>query len=543
MIVSGVNHFFGVPGLHIDPLYIASVNSGINAVVNCHELSAGYMAEGYSLTSEKLGVLVGIGGPGSNNMITSITNAKREKTALLVITGDVSTKLSDVPAFQCANEIGTNDDAIFKLITKHSERVRNINQLVGSLDKAIRIAMTPPFGPSHLIIPQNILLEMTTEIPVEIDFKKLKYWKQDNSDKTVDMLSQLILSDKKVIFWIGSSLNKSDEASYVLELAEKFNIPVTTTYNAKGVIPETHELSLGNFGFSGSYASRELMLSDKADLIIGFDIEQNERNTSSWDPRLYKDKEILLVNFPGEFKDNRYGKTIEDNPYYILQSLYFKLKNRKYTSKSIKIRSDFWKHQNKEEVLNTTATENTRLEPGRLVEIMKQEIPPDAMLFVDSGNHRIFPGIYWRSQKPKSFFSAATLAPLGWAIAAAIGGNFAQNKPTVIFTGDGCMQMHGIELKTAVKHQRPVLVIIINNGALGSIHSRFSKISEEAASLTNITEIDWNSFCKSFGAEVHEIKTERSFRFYLRKFLSSHKLTILNVRTTLSPYYDRSLTT
>ncbi|MCX6255355.1 MAG: thiamine pyrophosphate-binding protein, partial [Bacteroidia bacterium] len=275
----GVKYIFGIPGSHIDPLLTASVSSEIEPIITCHELSGGYMADGYSRASKKLGVLFGIGGPGSNNMVTAVNTARIEKSPMLIITGDVPTFFSDVPGFQCGNSMGSNDDAIFKIISKYSKRIENIDDLVLSLDEAISIALSPPFGPAHLIVPFNVFNENTSVVPIPVDYNALKNWKTDNSDKTVTFIKNLILSKKKLIFWIGSSLNRKEQSKQIIDLVKKFQIPVASTYSAKGVIPEDGPLALGNFGFAGTTLSKEILLSEEPDVIIGFDIEQNERNT------------------------------------------------------------------------------------------------------------------------------------------------------------------------------------------------------------------------------------------------------------------------
>jgi acetolactate synthase I/II/III large subunit len=541
--IIGVKYIFGIPGSHIDPLLTASVNTDIEPIINCHELSGGYMADGYGRASNKLGVLVGIGGPGANNMITAVNTALIEKTPLLVITGDVPVCFADVPGFQCANRLGTNDDSIFKIITKYSRRIENIKDLANSLDEAIEIALTPPFGPSHLIVPYNVFKEMTSAVPKSIDYNKLKLWKNDNSEEIAVRIKNLILSDKNLILWIGSSLNKKEQAQQIVDLAEKFLIPVTTTYCAKGVICEDHKLALGNFGYAGSMLAKEIMLSNEPVVIIGFDIEQNERNTLNWNPSLYNGKEIILINYPGSYSNKKYGESVENNPFYILKTLHSSLMNELYDNSFRKLWYGKLLQRIKLKVKNFPVSVGGKIEPGRLIDILEKEMPRDSILFVDSGTHRIFPGFHWKSKSAESFYSAATIAPLGWAIAAGIGCKFIRQEPVVIFSGDGCMQMHGIELKTAVKHNLPLLVIIANNNAFGSIYSRFSKISKESADLALITEIDWLLFTKSFGAEAYDVTTEESLINCIHNFLNYQKLTILNVRIPINPYiFDISLT-
>jgi len=534
----GVKNIFGIPGAHIDPLLIASAKSDVETIINCHELSAGYMADGYSRTSNKLGVLTGIGGPGSNNMVTAVNLARVEKITLLVISVDVPVEFSDVPGFQCGNEFGTDDDAIFKPITKYTRRVEDIDDLVNSLEEAIAIALSPPFGPSHLIVPYNVFNETTSIDPQPIDLDKLKYWQNSNSENTIVRIKRLVLSIKKIVFWIGNSLNNKEQAEQIINLAEKFHIPVATSFSAKGVIDENHELAIGNFGYAGSSLSKQIFLSDEPDVIIGFDIEQNERNSLNWNPDLYKEKEIILVNYPGSYSNDKYGESIEDNPFYVLKSLHTSLKNDIYDNSSRKNWFNSVLQNISIETPKIPTTQNGIIEPGRLIQIMQEELPQESILFVDSGNHRVFAGFHWRSPAAGLYYSASIIAPLGWALAAGIGCKFERKEPVVIFTGDGCMQMHGIELKTAIKHNKPVLVIINNNRAFGSIYKRFSKISDKAARMASITEIDWNTFAKSFGSEVFDITSEESFINHIRDFLADQKLTILNVSTPVAPYIN-----
>lgn len=538
----GVKYIFAIPGTHIDPLLIASSNSAVEAIINCHELSAGYMADGYSRTSNKIGVITGISGPGSNNMVTAVNLARIEKVPLLVITGDVPVEFSDVPGFQCGNEFGTNDDAIFKSITKYSRRVNNIADLVTSLEEAIAIAKSPPYGPSHLIVPYNVFNETTSAKPQPVDFYKLKYRKNDNSKDTIEIIKSLVLSDKKVIFWVGDSLNKKEQAGHIISLAEKFHIPVATSFSAKGVIDENHELAIGNFGYAGTSLSKNIFLSDEPDVIIGFDIEQNERNSLNWNTDLYKNKELILVNYPGSYSNDKYGESIHDNPFYVLKSLYTACLKSEYDISTRKHWFGELKQKLAVDAVNISAERNGVIEPGRLIQIMQDELPEESMLFVDSGNHRIFAGLHWKSPAPELYFSASIMAPLGWALAAGIGCKFEHKKPVVIFTGDGCMQMHGIELKTAIKYNKPVLVIINNNSAFGSIYKRFLKVSDQLARMASITGIDWNTFAKSFGSEVFDITSEEDFSKHLRDYFCEPKLTILNVRTPIEPYiHDHSL--
>jgi acetolactate synthase-1/2/3 large subunit len=155
----------------------------------------------------------------------------------------------------------------------------------------------------------------------------------------------------------------------------------------------------------------------------------------------------------------------------------------------------------------------------------------------------IFAGFHWKAPEAEFYYSASVLAPLGWALAAGIGCKFNRKEPVVVITGDGCMQMHGIELKTAIKYDKPLLVVIMNNNALGSIYKRYKKISNYAAEMASITEIDWELFARSFNAEVFTVDSDESLGHKIQMCFSNKKLTILNVMIPRSPYvHDSTLT-
>jgi acetolactate synthase-1/2/3 large subunit len=153
----GVKYVFTLPGSHIYPLWMALDHSScITPIVTCHELSAGYMADGYARSSRTLAVVMTIGGPGSNNLIPAVNTARIERVPLLIITGDVPIQLYDKMAFQCSTYLGTNDDALYQVAAKWSRRVSNADQFPDLLHEAVSSALSYPQGPSHLIIPYDI---------------------------------------------------------------------------------------------------------------------------------------------------------------------------------------------------------------------------------------------------------------------------------------------------------------------------------------------------------------------------------------------------
>ena len=129
-------------------------------------------------------------------------------------------------------------------------------------------------------------------------------------------------------------------------------------------------------------------------------------------------------------------------------------------------------------------------------------MPRDGIVLVDSGAHRAFAGHYWSAYAPRSYISATNLGPMGWAIPAAVGVQCARpDRRVAVITGDGCMQMHGIEVQTAARYRLPIIYLVINNGALGNVWLRARQYGALPAELTSIPDHDWAGFARALGAQ------------------------------------------
>ena len=147
-----------------------------------------------------------------------------------------------------------------------------------------------------------------------------------------------------------------------------------------------------------------------------------------------------------------------------------------------------------------------------LVMELRRVLPDDAILVVDAGLHRVFAGHYWSCRTPGTFFTASTVAPMGWAIAAAIGIQVARpGRPVVVLTGDGCMLAHGNELATMARSDLPIIVVLCRNRSYGSIRRHFAA-NAPAAAWTSLPAVDWAEYAMAQGArgiEVGEVHTLR----------------------------------
>ena len=113
------------------------------------------------------------------------------------------------------------------------------------------------------------------------------------------------------------------------------------------------------------------------------------------------------------------------------------------------------------------------IHPAAAVTALRKALPRDGIVLIDFGAHRAFAGHYWSAYAPRTYISATNLGPMGWAIPAAVGVQCAQpNCRVAVITGDGCMHMHGMDVQTAARYRLPIVLMVLNNGALGNVWLR-----------------------------------------------------------------------
>ena len=153
------------------------------------------------------------------------------------------------------------------------------------------------------------------------------------------------------------------------------------------------------------------------------------------------------------------------------------------------------------------ASEAVPLHPARVIRAARAALARDGIVLVDSGAHRAFAGHYWQAYAPRTYISATNLGPMGWAIPAAVGVACARpGVPVAVITGDGCMQMHGLEVAVAARYRLPIAYIVLNNGALGNVWLRAHALGPIPAELTTIPDHDW----AGFGRALRRRKPDRA---------------------------------
>jgi len=546
----GLTHLFMVPGGLIDPLLPALAKQpALQPVVAAHEGGAAYMADGYARASGRFGAAIGIGGPGLCNLATAVAAAKTDASPVLIMSGEVPVEMEGRGAFQDASQATLDDTAVMKPLTRLSMTLAGVRNLDHGFRHALTAMWSQPRGPVHLSLTHDVLTGTcdATYAKVSPFFAGLQPLNLPAALAALDFLANAA-SGPRIVMLVGAGAEHDDAAARLRQVAERWSIPVATTLRGKGIFPEDHDLSLGVFGYAGTRHATAAILGGDCDVLLVLGSGLNERDTMHWTLRDKSKAAIVHVNTDmDELTAN------SDATHSVAGSVHAFLDLMQERAALVETALRAGQAQRRGWLDKITAgprlydTENcTRatqpIHPATAIAALRRVYPRDGIVLIDSGAHRAFAGHYWSAYAPRTYISATNLGPMGWAIPAAIGVQCAQPQRRVaVITGDGCMQMHGIEIQTAARYKLPVIYLVLNNSALGNVWLRARQYGALPSELTSIPDHDWAGFGRALGAQGFTVRDPAELEDVFRRALAAGTAAVIDVKTDKNcptPVYD-----
>lgn len=480
----GVEYIFLVPGAQIVPLCKAIYKiKNLKPVIATHELAAGFMAIGYARASGKVGVVMSIGAPGAAYMTGAGMTAKADDVPVIFVTGNIPKDHHGRGEFQDASAKGTNDSAIFKetvgesIVCSHPEEIGNVViQMIKSKTR---------FSPLHVQIPVDVQI-------ATIDSQMQKYISDQCRFANLpihEAIADIHFEEKrKIVFFLGRNvLGVTDNK--LIDFIQKNEIGVVTDMKARGIVPETYRESLGYVGFNSDFRALEVLNKDSnyaADQIFAIGITEELI-------KQYIDPSVDVIRLtPGALKkwlDTHSVDHIKE------ESVEFRKKWLDELLTIIPPKPIPMKFDNKVSYLE-------------MFEVINEAMPDESVYCLDAGQVRRAGSMLLQCHSPKSLIQSDTLSPMGSGICASIGVQLAvRDKPVVSMFGDGSMRMHGMELATAVRYNLPIVFIVCDNHSYASTPQ-----SKKMKEISDLPDIDWMSFAKSFGMKASFSDNKEEFK-------------------------------
>lgn len=440
----GVKFIFGHPGEQILPFYHALRDSNIKHVLMRHEQGAAHAADGYARAAGSFGVCLASAGPGALNLVMGVATAYKDSVPLIVITGDVPTNLKGCNVFQ-----GIDISDVFKPITLKTFNNQEAEEGIFNLKKALKMIKYGKKGPIHLNFPKNILNAMVDRSHLYYD---VEYSSKTDSSGISDAV-EIIEESKRPLILAGAGVLWSNAVDELKNFVEIHDLPLATTYHARGVLPEDHPLSLGMIGLRGTEAAN--FAGKKCDVLLALGCRFSDRTLAGiGEPKIIHvnlDRGVLMGDVKIQMDVGEFIKEIQEIRH---------LETGKWLDE-IEGHDRFFKIK--------TEYKEIPIKPQQAIkEIL--DASGDFTVVNDAGTHTTWVTLLLNVKRPSSLIFSGGFGPMGYGVPAAVGASLANPGGNIlVITGDGGFQMTSQELATIAQYKLPIVICVINNSSLGII--------------------------------------------------------------------------
>ena len=506
----GVDTVFGYPGGALIPLFDELVEAkDINFILPRHEQAGAHGADGYARVTGRPGVVIATSGPGATNLITGIANAHMDSIPMVAFTGQVKTNLIGNDAFQEVDTTG-----ITRSICKHNYLIKNPEELPHIIREAFHIATTGRPGPVVVDLPVNITtVDIKTPVQTTVDLPGYNPKLKGNPHQ-IDKAAQIINAAEAPLLYIGGGIIASKAEDKVLELAEKGNIPVTSTLMGLGAFPDTHPLSLKMLGMHGTaYAN---YATSNCDVLIAVGSRFDDRVTGKLDEFATRAKIIHIDIDPTSVSKNvPVDIPIVGDANIILGELINAItqNDRKHWLEQI----NKWKTE------HPLHYSNEGLRPQYIIEkLYEMTADKETIIATEVGQHQMWTALFYKFTKSRTLVTSGGLGTMGFGLPAAIGAQIGKPDHLVVnIAGDGSIQMNIQELVTLKNYKLPVKILILNNGYLGMVRQWQQLFFDRKYAFTDLNNNpDFVEIAKAYGIKGLRLEKREDTESILSEMIS-----------------------
>ena len=519
----GITDAFGIPGAGINPVYKELGLSSIKHYCVRHEEAAVHAADGYYRACGKMAVALCTSGPGATNFVTGIYTANIDSIPLLAITGQAVTAQLGKDAFQCVDIA-----KICEPIAKATFCVTDPKTIVDVMQKAFMLAKSGKPGAVLVDLPLDVQM---ADVDYNInDYKPLAYDNPHPDKKDIQKAIAMINEAKTPTLIMGGGVVLAGATDLCVKFAEMMQMPVITTYMAKGGIPIDHPLNAGHAGIQVGQPIGNKVFVD-SDLIIGIGCRFTDRHTGN--VAVYKgNRKFIHINVePKEIgKIFQPDLGIVSDAKYALQSLIEVAKTESKRKSDPRIAT---LPALRAELKRKTCYDCVPIKPHRVYEELNKFFKDDAMFTTGCGLNQIWSGQLQDVNKPRLYMPSGGAGTLGYDIPAAFGAKIANpGKHAVAVMGDFGFTFHVQELAVAATYNIPLIVVIVNNACLSLIrqNQKYAYNFEHAVEMkVNQGVMDYVKVAEGFAGAGERVEKPEDIRGALERAVKSKKPYIIDI--------------
>jgi acetolactate synthase I/II/III large subunit len=524
--LEGVSHVFGIPGGALISMLGALKADGDITYHTCRqETGAAFMADGYARVSGGLAVVLVTSGPGATNALTGAMNADASHTPMLVITGEVAEKFFGLGFLQEGADADLDIVAVYSAAVGYSELITSTTNFRELFESAMRTAWGTPRRATHLSLPGDVAGSPAAGVTLPPGSARYRVTSSPVDSAGVASAVDAVLKAKRPLLMLGKDCRPALEddtlRGELVTAVERLSLPVMTSPDAKGIFPESHELSLRNYGLAACRWPKHYIDDPHAghyDALVVIGSSLGELATwldgVPWSPdltpngplvQLHEDPSVLGRDYPitlgvvGESEALVRSFTQTATTVAIDPSLQPELDERRQFVADLRTVFSPFADPDKR------TSDSIPIKPQALARLVNEAAPPGSEIFVDAGNC-----VGWCLHEmvidpPTRIHSALTMGPMGFATAAVVGARLADaSKTCIAVVGDGGFLMQVGEVATAAQYKIGAIWVVLADRDLAMV-SQGMAATQGDPSYDGYYALDWSDLAtvaQGLGAEA-----------------------------------------
>ncbi len=485
-----VDYIFGIPGEENIDMMDVLLDGTIRFITTRHEQGAAFMADVYGRLTGRAGVCLSTLGPGATNLVTGVADANMDRAPVVAIAGQAATSRMPKESHQHLDLV-----SLFAPITKYSTQIREPEIIPEVVRKAFKQAIAEKPGVSFIDFPENIAgADVEGKEPLRVQAAATP----EPPEAKVAQAAEIISRARHPIIMAGNGIIRSRATEQLQAFAEKLQIPVATTFMAKGAIPFSHPLSLGTVGLQAhDYVDCGF---DRADVIICVGYDMIEYHPYLWHPE--KHAQLLHIDETPAEVDEHYilAAGVIGDVGESLQRI-GELARPQHEPNLGTLR-DFVLREHSEHAENPAFP----MVPQRILWDLRQVLEPEDIVVSDVGAHKMWTARLYEAERPNTCIISNGFASMGIGVPGAIAAKLAHPERTALtVTGDAGFLMNCQEIETALRIGTPIIILIWNDSEYGLIHWHQLRHFGRPSHIT-FNNPDFVKFAESFGAKGYRVQ-------------------------------------
>ena len=508
----GVENIFGIPGEENIDVMDVLLDSTIRFVTTRHEQGAAFMADVYGRLTGRAGVCLATLGPGATNLVTPVADANMDHAPVVAIAGQAATTRMHKESHQHLDLV-----SLFRPITKYSVQIREPEVIPEIVRKAFKIAEAEKPGVSFIDFPENIAgSEIQDKQPLLVQ----RALPPAPPAEKVRQAAAIISEAAFPIIMVGNGAIRSGAAAQVVHFAEALNIPVASTFMAKGVIPSSHELSLGAVGLQ----ARDFVMCgfDRADVIICIGYDMIEYHPHLW----HKDKDRKIIHIdahPAEV-DEHYivaAGVIGDIGTALPEISALASRQEQFAAGALR-------QVILDELAECAEDPGFPMKPQRIIWDLRKTLSDRDIVISDVGAHKMWMARMYQAQQPNTCIISNGFASMGIGVPGAIAAKIAfPDRVALTVTGDAGFLMNSQEIETALRIGTAIVILVWTDSEYGLIKWHQLRHFGRASNIT-FRNPDFVKYAESFGAKGYRVEAPSELAPILAQAIADDTVVVID---------------